>query len=295
MCFVLINEKEESSKVSSIISVNKPGYVEKLPFKPLPPKEKKKKKKKKKRSKSREERVSSPKHVAPIIVFDDSKLDDVPMPVTYSSDHDWKKHTTFDIENLFGTNSENDGVSNCWTISAIHVPFNYDMFTKEHTLEDSYSIAYDDYNDEYDIFSPPTIEEKTRYDYKMPPIFDDYGEENDYVYVGSINSFMHAAHDKNILCDIYIVNSIHDATKSYYEREKHGFMHLNNIKFPLFMLQFLKLHLFCLPMLIALCYHDLFLYFFFHRKWFRLKSVSCLLFDALSCFKFFCGAYPSIF
>jgi hypothetical protein len=38
MCFVLINEKEESSKVSSILSVNKPGYVEKLPFKALPPK-----------------------------------------------------------------------------------------------------------------------------------------------------------------------------------------------------------------------------------------------------------------
>jgi hypothetical protein len=49
MCFVLINEKEESSKVSSIIFVNKPGYVEKLPFKPLPPKEKKKKKRRSKR------------------------------------------------------------------------------------------------------------------------------------------------------------------------------------------------------------------------------------------------------
>jgi hypothetical protein len=103
MCFVLINEKEESSKVSSIISVNKPGYVEKLPFKPLPLKEDKKKK----RSKRREETISSPKHVAPIIVFaDESELDDVHMPVTYSSDHDWEKHTTFDFENLFGTNSE---------------------------------------------------------------------------------------------------------------------------------------------------------------------------------------------
>jgi hypothetical protein len=155
MCFVLINEKEESSKVSSIISVNKPGYVEKLPFKPVPPKEKKKKKKKRRRrSKRREETVSSPKHVAPIIVFDESELNDVPMPVTYSSDHDWEKHTTFDIENIFGTNSKNDGISNYCTISAIHVTSNYDMFTKEHTLGDSYSIAYDDYNDEYDIFSP---------------------------------------------------------------------------------------------------------------------------------------------
>jgi hypothetical protein len=102
MCFVLINEKEESSKVSSIISINKPGYVEKLPFKPLPPKEGKKKNKK--RSKRRKETVSSPKHIAPIIVFDESELDDVPMPVTYSSDHDWEKHSTFDIKNLFGTN-----------------------------------------------------------------------------------------------------------------------------------------------------------------------------------------------
>jgi hypothetical protein len=44
MCFVLINEKEESSKVSSIVSDNKPGYVEKLSFEPLPLKVGKKKK-----------------------------------------------------------------------------------------------------------------------------------------------------------------------------------------------------------------------------------------------------------
>ena len=49
MCFALINEREESSQVSSIVSNNKLGYVEKLPFKPLPPKEGKKKKKKRRR------------------------------------------------------------------------------------------------------------------------------------------------------------------------------------------------------------------------------------------------------
>jgi hypothetical protein len=43
------------------------------------------------------------------------------MPVTYSSDHDWEKHSTFDIENLFGTNFEKVEVNNCCTISAIHV------------------------------------------------------------------------------------------------------------------------------------------------------------------------------
>jgi hypothetical protein len=194
------------------------------------------------------------------------------------------------------------------------------MFTNEHTLEDSYSIAYDDtipsihddYNDEFDIFGPPTVKEKINYDYNMPPIFDDYGDENndsyfvefapttinknDYVHVESINSFMHMAHAKNVLCDSYIINSIHDATESYYERGKYGFMHLNNIKFPLFMLKFLKLHLFCFSMLVALCFHDLFLYkILFHRKWFIFKIVSCLLFDALFCFKLFYGAYVSIF
>jgi hypothetical protein len=40
------------------------------------------------------------------------------------------------------------------------------------------------------------------------------------VYVRSINSFMHVAHDKNILCDSYIVNFIHDATEGYYERAR---------------------------------------------------------------------------
>jgi hypothetical protein len=132
-CFYLINKKEESSKVSSVVSVSKPDYVEKLPFKPIPPKEESKKKKK--RSKRREETISSPNHVAPSIVFDESELDDVLMPITYISDHDWEKHSTFDIENLFGTDSENYEVNNCCTISAIHVPSNDDMFTYEHTLE----------------------------------------------------------------------------------------------------------------------------------------------------------------
>jgi hypothetical protein len=88
ICFHLINREEKSSKVSSIVFVSKLDYVEKMPFKPLPPKEESKKKKKNKRSKRREETVSSPKHVAPIIDYDDSELDDVLMPITYVSDHD---------------------------------------------------------------------------------------------------------------------------------------------------------------------------------------------------------------
>jgi hypothetical protein len=196
--------------------------------------------------------------------------------------------------------------------------YEYDLFSppsmeEKIYFDDTMPPIYDNYNDEYNIFSPPTIEEKISYDYNMPPIFDDYGDQNnsdsyfiefaptiinknDYVYMESINSFMHVAHDKNVLCDSYIVNFIHDSTESYYEREKHGFMHLNNIKFPLFMLKILKLHLFYLPMLVTMCFFDLFSYKIpMHRKWFRLKSVPYFLFDALFCFKLFYGAYMSIF
>src|SRR4051812_18083427 len=86
-----------------------------------------------------------------------------------------------------------------------------------------------------------------------------------FFYIESINSSMH--HDKNISGDGYIVDFINDATESYYERGKHGYMHLNNIKFPLFMFKFLKFHLFFLPMLATLCFIDLFFYKIpLHRK-----------------------------
>jgi hypothetical protein len=49
------------------------------------------------------------------------------------------------------------------------------------------------------------------------------------------------------------------------------YMHLNNIKSPLFMLKVLMLHLFYLPMLVASCFNNLFSYKIpLHRKWVRL-------------------------
>ena len=92
-------------------------------------------------------------------------------------------------------------------------------------------------------------------------------------------------HGKHAVCDSYIVEFVHDATESYYERGKHGYMHLNNIKFPLFMLRILKLRLCCLSMLVTLFFMNLFVYKIpFHRKWVRLKCVLNLLLDALFCF-----------
>ncbi|KAK1633005.1 hypothetical protein QYE76_007320 [Lolium multiflorum] len=109
---------------------NDKGYADKPPFKPLPLKEgseereeekkkkgtKKKKKKKKKENKKKEvtayPRVNeitlgNRKYVAPNDYCDnESEYDDLPMPFTYISDHDLNEHTTFDITNLWETNSD---------------------------------------------------------------------------------------------------------------------------------------------------------------------------------------------
>ncbi|KAK1630601.1 hypothetical protein QYE76_004916 [Lolium multiflorum] len=127
------------------------GYADKPPFKPLPPKEgseereeekkkkkkgtKKKKKKKKKENKKKEvtayPRVNeitlgNRKYVAPNDYCDnESEYDDLPMPFTYISDHDLNEHTTFDITNLWETNSEND--NNFHSVSAIHASSHNDI------------------------------------------------------------------------------------------------------------------------------------------------------------------------
>ena len=126
----------------------------------------------------------------------------------------------------------------------------------------------------------------------MPPIYYDYNDsyfvefaptiinENDYAYVESNNSFMHVAHDNNALCDIYIVDFIHDATVSCYERGKYGCGNFYVTKTPLFMLKFLKLHLFCFPMLVSLCFIIFSYKIPLHRKWVRLKCALYLLLNA---------------
>src|SRR5664279_1540525 len=89
-------------------------------------------------------------------------------------------------------------------------------------------------------------------------------------------------HEKNDACDSYIIEFVHDSTENYYERGKYGCRNIHVTKFPLFMLKVLKLLLFCLPMLVALCFSDLFVYkILMHRKRVRIKCVSYMLLDAL--------------
>jgi hypothetical protein len=94
-------------------------------------------------------------------------------------------------------------------------------------------------------------------------------------------------------CDIYIIEFVHDATENYYERGKYGCWNFHVTKTSLFILKVSKLLLFYLPMLVTMCFFDLFSYKIpMHRKWVRLKCVSYLLLDDLFCFNsYFLGEH----
>ena len=88
-------------------------------------------------------------------------------------------------------------------------------------------------------------------------------------------------HEKNALCDSYIVEFIHDANENYYENGTYACRNCNNVKFPLYVLKILMLCLFYLPMLVDYCSHKLFAHKIpMHRKWVRLKCPSHMLHDA---------------
>ena len=94
-------------------------------------------------------------------------------------------------------------------------------------------------------------------------------------------------HEKNALCDGYIVELIHDSTENYYEGGIHACRSAIISSFSLYVLKVLKLYLFCLPMLVdsysyKLCAHKIPR----HRKWVRFKYASHILHDALFMFQF---------
>ena len=79
---------------------------------------------------------------------------------------------------------------------------------------------------------------------------------------------------KKALCDGYVIEFSYDSTESYYERGKRGYINFYLMKFPLFLLKGLMLHLLYLPMFNAICSNDLFSYkMLMHRKRVRLKRV----------------------
>ena len=107
-------------------------------------------------------------------------------------------------------------------------------------------------------------------------------DENKFAYVVSSKISMLMNHEKNALCDSYIVEFIHDATENYYEGGVYACRNCNNIKFSLYVLKVLKSCLFCLPMLVDSCSHKLFAHKIpMHRKWVRHKCAFHEIHDAL--------------
>src|SRR4051812_23599128 len=94
---------------------------------------------------------------------------------------DWENddNATYDLENIFGTNSENDDMES--------------------------SKLGDDR-----IANPLHISDV---------IIDKF--------FASKNTFLHVDHDENALCDSYIVECIHDATKNYYERGTDAYIYIS--------------------------------------------------------------------
>ena len=102
-------------------------------------------------------------------------------------------------------------------------------------------------------------------------------------------------HEKNALCDSYIVEFIHDGTENYYEGGIYACRNCSNIKFLLYVLKILKLCLFYLHMQVDSCSHKLFAHKIpMHRKWVRLKCASHILHDALFMFQFLSFMWASL-
>ena len=123
----------------------------------------------------------------------------------------------------------------------------------------------------------------TRVSHETPTIVN----ENKIAYMESNKFSMLLDHEKNALCEGYIVEFLHDATENYYEGGTYACRNRNNIKFPLYVLKVLKLCLLCLPMLVDSCSHKLFDHKIpMPRKWVRLKCACHVLHDTLFVFQF---------
>ena len=171
--------------------------------------------------------------------------------------------------------------------------FSPPSFDEQIYYDDDIPPVYDDYDD--DMYSTKSdsnhetchqdfniqsgyVKQVSHYSYFVefaPTIMN----EKKFAYVESNKFSMLVDHEKNALCDYYIVEFLHDATEIYYEAGTYACRNCINIKFPLYALKVLKSCLFCLPMLVNSCSHKLFAHKIpMHRKWVRIKC-ACHMFS----------------
>ena len=189
-------------------------------------------------------------------------------------------------------------VSNDSTISE-EVPIDYenkvaiyddycdDMYALKNN--DNHEIFHHDFNAQIDYVNQ--ISHDSYFVEFAPTILN----EKNFAYVESRKISMLIDHEKNALCDGYIVEFIHYANENYYEGGIYACRNCNNIKFPLYVLKILKLCLFCLPMLDDYGSHKLFAHkILMYRKWVRLKCASHMLHDAPIMFQFLSFMWASL-
>ena len=149
-------------------------------------------------------------------------------------------------------------VSNDSTISE-EVPIDYEnkVAIYDDYCDDMYAINKNDNNEtcHHDFNFQLDYASHDSYFVEFAPTIPN---EKNFAYVESSKISMLVDHEKNALCDGYIVELIHDATENYYEGGIHACRSYNNIKFPLYVLKVLKLYLFFLPMLVDSCSHKSF-------------------------------------
>ena len=171
------------------------------------------------------------------------------------------------------------------------------LFSDESTISEEVSIdyyenkvaIYDDYGDDMYAILNNDNQENCHHDFNFhshDSYFVEFApttiDEKKFAYVESNKFSMLMCHENNALCDGYMVEFLHDSTENYCERGTYAFTYLNNIKFPLYVLKILKLCLFCLPMLVDSCSHELFAHKIpMNMKWLRLKCACHVIHDAL--------------
>ena len=186
------------------------------------------------------------------------------MSTTCCNDHDWGDFS-YDLENLFKPHDEYEiNNSVCNNIES--------GFGRVSTLDPTYLENVQS----YEIFDKSGFGEVMTLANFNPTILEE------------CQLCIHVDRIKHMFCDSYIVEFSYDPTCNYYERGKYGCRNFHVTKIPLYVLKFLKLYLFYLPMLVTLLFLNLFIYKIpFHRKHVRLKCVLYLPLDALFCFKYY--------
>ena len=181
------------------------------------------------------------------------------------------------------------------------------LFSDDSTISEEVPIdyenkvaIYDDYCDDFYAINNNNNHENCHHyfnaqiDYVNQVSYDSYFiafaptviDEKKFAYVESNKFSMLLCHENNALCDGYIVEFLHDATENYFKRGTYACSNCNNIKFPLYVLNFLKLCLCYHPMLVDYCSHKFADKIPMHMKCVRLKCACHMLHDAPFMFQF---------